>query len=86
MKTIYNYLLLIVGFFFTVLLNSCDAEKELKVVETGDASLYEQIYILGYGAENNFDSNLAVPMEKTSNPNIFTCQIELRYYGDNKSI
>lgn len=84
MKTIYNYLLLIVGFFFTVLLNSCDAEKELKVVETGDASLYEQIYILGYGAENNFDSNLAVPMEKTSNPNIFTCQIELRYYGDNK--
>ena len=84
MKTIYNYLLLIVGFFFTVLLNGCDAEKDLKIVETGDASLYEQIYILGYGADNNFDSNLAVPMEKTSNPNIFTYQLELRYYGDNK--
>ena len=64
MKTIYNYLLLIVGFFFTVLLNSCDAEKELKVVETGDASLYEQIYILGYGAENNFDSNLLFRWKK----------------------
>lgn len=54
MKTIYDYLLLMMGFFFPMLLNGCDAEKKLRIVETGDAALYKQIYILGYGAENNF--------------------------------
>ncbi len=39
MKTIYDYLLLIMGFFFPMLLNGCDAEKELRIVETGDAAL-----------------------------------------------
>ncbi|WP_303010332.1 SusF/SusE family outer membrane protein [uncultured Bacteroides sp.] len=84
MKTIYDYLLLMMGFFFPMLLNGCDAEKKLRIVETGDAALYKQIYILGYGAENNFESNQAIPMEKTSNPNIFTYQAKLRYYDDNK--
>lgn len=85
MKTIIRYLSLIIGLFTIATMGSCDAEKDLKVIELDDdVAIYEQIYILGFGANNNFDSKVATPMEKTSNPNVFTYEAELRYYQDNK--
>lgn len=84
MKTIFDYLLVAVGFFLTFFLNGCEAEKELNVIETDDVVLYDQIYIIGYGAGNNFESTLSVPMTKTSDPNVFTYQAEMRWYNDNK--
>ena len=84
MKTIFGYLLVAVGFFLTFFLNGCEAEKELNVIETDDVVLYDQIYIIGYGAGNNFESTLSVPMTKTSDPNVFTYQAEMRWYNDNK--
>ena len=49
MKTIFDYLLVAVGFFLTFFLNGCEAEKELNVIETDDVVLYDQIYMLRCG-------------------------------------
>lgn len=84
MKKIYKCLSLLAGLFAAVTISGCDAEKDLRIVEAGDAPLYENMYIVGYGAGNNFDSNNALAMDKTDNPNVFSYRAEMRYYSDNK--
>lgn len=91
MKPLYKALCKFVpALALTAVLGSCDAEKDLIVVEPSTSNVpYDEMYMVGYGLTPYIDgdpfvSNTAYQMEHTDDPNVFTATIEMYHYTDNK--
>ena len=91
MKPLYKALCKFVpALALTAVLGSCDAEKDLVVVEPSTSNVpYDEMYMVGYGLTPYIDgdpfvSNTAYQMDHTDDPNVFTATIEMYHYTDNK--